>query len=163
MSSNCTEFDLRFFTQIDGATIGSLDSGSVTGIFGAIHIDKVIAERCPIRPENYVRFRDDTLHVCEDSNKDQQENIIDWMNDNIYPNKIKFEMKCNKKELIFLDTKVTVGQGKGNNAKNKVYLIPTMYSKKTDIHQYLQPSSCHSPNITKRTMLRTIRFSKTRK
>ena len=44
--------------------------------------------------------------------------------------------------------KVTVGQGKGNNDKNKVYLIPMMYSKLTETHQYLQPSSCHSPQIT---------------
>ena len=99
MPSNSTEFDLMFFTQIDGATSGSLDSRSMTDIFGAIHIAKVITERCPIKPENYVRFRDDTFDVCEDSNKDQQENRTDWMNDNIYPNKIKFEMKCNRKEL----------------------------------------------------------------
>ena len=118
-------------------------------IFGAIHIDKVIAERCPVKPENYPRLHDDTFDVCEDSNKYQQGNITNWMNDNIYPNKIKFEMKCNRKELMFLDTNVTVGPGKDNNDKNKVYLIPTMYSKLTDTHQYLKPLACHSPHITK--------------
>ena len=56
-----------------------LQIGSVKDIFGAIHIDKVIAERCPVGLENYLRFRDDTFDVCEDSNKDQQENITDWM------------------------------------------------------------------------------------
>ena len=40
MSSNSTTFNDRFSTQVDGATIGSSDSGSVTDIFGAIHIDK---------------------------------------------------------------------------------------------------------------------------
>ena len=72
------------------------------------------------------------------------------MNDNIYPNQIKFEMKCNRKELMFLDTKETVGPGKGNNDKNKVYIIPTMWSKPMYTHQYLKQSSCHSPHITKK-------------
>ena len=61
MSSNSTEFDSRFFTQIDGATIGSPDSGSVTDIFGAIYIDKVIQDQCPIEPENYRRYRDNCM------------------------------------------------------------------------------------------------------
>ena len=63
MSCNSTEFYSRYFTQIDGATIGSPDSGSVTDIFGAIHIDKIIQEMCPVQPENYCRYRDDTLDV----------------------------------------------------------------------------------------------------
>ena len=63
----------------------------MTDIFGAIHVDRVIAERYPAKPENYLRFCDDTFDMCEDSNNDQQQNI-NWMNDNIYPNKIKFEM-----------------------------------------------------------------------
>ena len=37
-----TSFFGRHFTQIDGATIGGPDAGSVTDIFGAIYIDKVI-------------------------------------------------------------------------------------------------------------------------
>ena len=52
MSCNTAEFDSRFFTQIDGATISSPDSGSVTDIFIAIHIDKVIQESCPIPLED---------------------------------------------------------------------------------------------------------------
>ena len=31
----------------------------------------------------------------------------------------------------------------------EINLIPQMYSKDTDTHQYLNPSSCHSPHITK--------------
>ena len=44
MSSNTTEFDTRFFTQIDGATVGSPDSGSIMDIFGTIHTNKKIQE-----------------------------------------------------------------------------------------------------------------------
>ena len=52
MSCNSIEFDSRYFTQIDGATIGYPDSGSVTDIFRAIHFDKIIQEMCPVQPEN---------------------------------------------------------------------------------------------------------------
>ena len=38
MSSNSMKFIDRFFTQIDGATTGSQDSGSITDIFGAVYI-----------------------------------------------------------------------------------------------------------------------------
>ena len=41
MSSSSTEFHSRFFTQLDGATIGSSDSGSVTDTFGAMYIDNI--------------------------------------------------------------------------------------------------------------------------
>ena len=81
MSSNSTEFDSRFFTQIDGATtcIGSPDSGSVTDIFGAMYIDNIIEESFPIKPDNYVRYRDDTFDVCINSNEAEQEEVTTWM------------------------------------------------------------------------------------
>ena len=150
MSSNSTEFDSRFFTQIDGATIGSPDSGSVTDIFGAMYIDNIIEESCPIKPEHYVRYRHDTFDVCINSNEAEQEEVTKWMDENIYKGKIKFEMKCNTKELEFLDTKVTLRPGKENgDEESRVYLVPAMYSKPTDTHQYPNPNSCHSPHITR--------------
>ena len=51
MSSNSAHFSNRYFTQIDGATIGSPDFGSVTDIYGAIHIDKKLMEESPIKPK----------------------------------------------------------------------------------------------------------------
>ena len=108
MSSNTTEFDTRFFTQIDGATIGSPDSRSITDVFGAIHIDKKIQENCPNELENYSRYRDDTLDVCQKSSREDQELATVWMNENIYKDKIKFTAEYNNKKMVFLDTKVTV-------------------------------------------------------
>ena len=149
MSSNSAVFDSRFFTQIDGATIGSPDSGSVTDIFGAIYIDDVLEKDCPIPPENYGRFHDDTLDICTNSTKEEQNQVTTWMDQNIYEGKIKFEMKCDDKELEFLDTKITLATGKDESNPDKVYLIPKMYSKSTDTHQYLHPTSCHPAHIAK--------------
>ena len=148
MSSNSTEFDSRFFTQIDGATNGSPDSGSVTDIFGAIHIDKVIQDHCPIEPENYRRYRDDTFDVCLKSSEEDQKLVTNWMNENIYQDKIKFTANYDREKMVFLDTELTLREATVNNERG-FYLIPQMYSKDTDTHQYLHPSSCHSPHIAK--------------
>ena len=78
------------------------------------------------------------------------------MDENIYKGKIKFEMKCNTKELEFLYIKVTLRPGKENGyEESRVYLVPAMYSRSTDTHQYLNPNSCHSPHIT-RSLLSSI-------
>ena len=53
MSSNSAHFSNRYFTQIDGATIGSPDSGSVADVYGAIHIYRKLMEESPIKPQNY--------------------------------------------------------------------------------------------------------------
>ena len=87
MSSKSTRFNDRFFTQVDGAAIGSPNSGSVTNIFGAIHINKKFIEESPRKPENYKRYRDDTIDIVHNSNEEEQKQITEWMNDNIYPNK----------------------------------------------------------------------------
>ena len=146
-SSDTTEFDTRFFTQIDGATIGFPDSGSITDIFSAVHTGKKIQENCPIEPETYCQYRDDTLDVCQKSSREDQELATVWMNENIYKDKIKFTAEYNDKKMVFLDTEITVQEAVINN-KRGLYLIPQMYSKDTDTHQYLNPSSCHSPHIT---------------
>ena len=41
MSSNNGTFNGKFFTQVNGATIGGPESASTMDIFGAIHIDTV--------------------------------------------------------------------------------------------------------------------------
>ena len=124
----------------------------MTDIFGAMYIDNIIEESCPIKPDNYGRYRDDTFDVCINSNEAEQEEVTTWMDENIYKGKIKFEMKCNTKELEFLDTKVTLRPGKENgDEESRVYLVPAMYSKPTDTHRYLNPNSCHSPLILQGT------------
>ena len=48
MTSNNCSFLGKHFTQIDGATIGGANAGSVTDIYGAEYIDKIIYEKCPL-------------------------------------------------------------------------------------------------------------------
>ena len=143
---NTTGFDSNFFTQIDGATIGSPDSGSVTDIFGAIHIDKVIQERCPIPPEDYCRYCDDTLDICTQSSIEEEKQATAWMNNNIYKNKIKFTAVYDDKKIDLLDTRIKVEEAQIGNTSG-LFFVPRMYSKSTDMHQHLHPSSCHASHI----------------
>ena len=71
------------------------------------------------------------------------------MDNNIYKDKIKFEMKCSRNELMFLDTKILLRSRKDSEDESKIYLVTRMYSKPTYTHQYLHPMSCHCPHITK--------------
>ena len=148
MTSNSTKFSNRFFTQIDGATIGSPDSGSITDIFGAVFIDKKFMEECPRKPDNYKRYRDDTIDVCKNTTEKEQQEITGWMNSNIYQNKIKFNIESIGEEVIFLDTKVKVVEVQ-KEGEQRFILAPSMYSKDTDTHQYLSPESCHPIHIMK--------------
>ena len=46
-SLNSTKINERFLTQIDTATTGSPESGSIMEMFGVIYIDKKFIEECP--------------------------------------------------------------------------------------------------------------------
>ena len=139
---------------VDGATICSPDTGTVTDSFGAIHVDKVIQDRCPIKPENYRRYRDDTFDVCLKSSRKHQKLVTSWMNENIYQDKIKFTANYDREKMVFLDTEVTLRETTVKKERG-FYLIPQTYSKDTDTRQSLHTSSCHSPHIAK-TLPRSV-------
>ena len=140
-----------FFTQIDRATIGSPDSGSSTDIFGSIHIDKTFESECPKKPENFKRYRDDTINVCRNSSEKEQEEVTKWMNKNIYKDKIAFKTESIGEETKFLDTNVNIIKDHKADDEDRFLLIPSMYSKRTDTHQYLSPKSCHLNLATQST------------
>ena len=140
MSSNNGKFANNFFTQINGATIGGPESASVTDIFGAIYIDPVAKNGGPIVPTDWKRYRDDTFNIEEDVEEQELSSFTEYLNSNILESKMKFTMETSRQELVFLDTKVHLKNG---------YLIPEIYSKPTDSHEYLNPKSCHPPQVTR--------------
>ena len=149
MSSNTAHFCNRYFTQIDGATVGSPGSGSITDIYGAIHIDKKFIDESPVKPQNYKRYRDDTIDICKNSSKQEQNKITDWMNENICKYKIKFKVESMGDEVTFIDTQINVMKDERNEEQDSYILVPRMYSKETDTHQYLEPNSCHPDHVSK--------------
>jgi predicted GIY-YIG superfamily endonuclease len=125
---------------VNGATIGGPCSGTVTDIFGAEYIDKVIMEVCPYPIHEYRRYRDDTIEIAINSTIDEQKNITEWLNENVYKDRIKFTGDYDNKSVVFLDVKLNLSDG---------YLKTEMYSKPTDIHQYLHPESSHPSHVMK--------------
>ena len=140
MTRNNCSFLGKYYTQVDGATIGGPCSGSVTDIYGAEYIDRRIYQECPYSIEEYRRYRDDTIEINTESSLEEQANITKWLNENIKKGKIKFTDTSSNTEIEFLDVKITLENG---------YLHTQQYSKKTDIHQYLNPASSHPPPIFK--------------
>ena len=66
--------------------------------------------------------------------------FAEYMNAKVLKDKIKFTLKHSETELVFLNTKVHLKNG---------FLVPEIYSKPTDSHEYLNPKSSHPPNVVK--------------
>ena len=69
------------------------------------------------------------------------------MNENIQKDKIKFSTECIGEEVKFFDTKVNVVNISKEGEEKQFLLVPSMYSKDTDTHQYLSPKSNCSDKI----------------
>ena len=65
------------------------------------------------------------------------------MNENIYKDKIVFKTESIGEEITVLDIKVNVVKDHKVDDEDRFLLVPSMYSKKTDTHQYLSPKSFH--------------------
>ena len=88
MSCNNATFLGSHFTQINGATIGEPESASVTDIFGAEFIDQIAMRGGPIEPDNWKRYRDDTLDIKANCTLKELKEFTDYLNENVLPGKI---------------------------------------------------------------------------
>ena len=79
---------------------------SVTDIFGAIFKDPVAKAAGSFIPSDWKRYRDDTWDMEENVEGEQLEDFARYLNSEVLRNKIKFTMKSNGSQLVFLDAKV---------------------------------------------------------
>ena len=145
MSCNNATFLGSHFTQVNGATIGGPESACVTDIFGAEFIDQIAMRGGPIEPENWKRYRDDTLDIKANCTLKELEEFTNYLNENVLPGKILFVMENSREKLSFLDVNIGLTEG---------YLITEIYSKAIDSHEYLNPKSCHPPSVANNNPLR---------
>ena len=103
-------------------------------------IDPVAKEGGPLIPGDWKRYRDDTWDIEENANEKDLVQFTEYINAKVLKDKIKFTLEHSETELVFLDTKVHLKNG---------FLIPEIYSKPTDLHEYLNPKSSHPPNVVK--------------
>ena len=66
--------------------------------------------------------------------------FTEYLNTKVLKDKIRFTLELSETDLVFLDTKVHLKNG---------FLIPEIYSKPRDSHEYLNPKSLHPSNVAK--------------
>ena len=139
-----SSYNRELFIQIDGATIVGPESASVIDIFGAVYIDEVARQGDEnLQPSDWRRYRYDTWDIEEDCDDESAKRFTDHLIESILRDKIKFELASKRTGLEFLDAKVHLNNG---------YLVPEIYSKETDSHEYLNPNSVHPPSVVKNNL-----------
>ena len=111
-------------------------------IFGAEYIDKVAGKGGNFEPLDWKRYRDDTfdVEINELITDEEIKRFATYLNTNVHEGKIIFEEEVKRDGLVFLDIKVRMTEG---------YLVPEIYSKPTDSHKYLNPSTEHPEHVIK--------------
>jgi peptide-methionine (R)-S-oxide reductase len=99
--------------------------------------EKQLLESSIERPLSWYRFIDDMDMKWTQSDEELQ-NFLSCAN-SLHPF-IKFTHEISNTTISFLDTSSSLSEGE---------LSTDLYSKPTDTNQYLLPSSCHPPHVTK--------------
>ena len=100
-------------------------------------LEKQLLESSIERPLSWYRFIDD-VDMKWTRNDEELQNFLSRDN-NLHPS-IKFTHEISNTTISFLDTSSSLSEG---------VLFTDLYSKPTDTNQYLLPSSCHPPRVTK--------------
>ena len=121
--------------------MGPKNSPSCADITMAV-VDEVITTQGTFKPEYWCRFRDDCFDIWTQG-QDAFITFTDFLNtvgkNLCWKTKLKFEVKFDARKLDFLDTSLHLVDGR---------LEVDVFTKPTDVHHYLLPSSNYPPNIT---------------
>ena len=100
--------------------------------------EKEFLDSCNIQPLLWLRFLDDIFKIWNES----EEQLLKFLYEiKQYHETIKFTYSYSQREAVFLDVKV--------EKSDDGMLITSVYEKDTNVHQYIEFSSCH-PRLVKR-------------
>ncbi|XP_070548155.1 uncharacterized protein [Ptychodera flava] len=136
LTRNYFQFDGKYFLQVQGTAMGSKVAPSYANITMG-KLEKQILANCPTKPMQWRRFIDDIRFIWLKTLQELLQ-FHEYCN-SIHPS-LKFTIEYSDTEISFLDTKMMMRE-------NKIHT--TVYSKPTDKHSYLLPSSCHPRHIFK--------------
>ena len=142
LECNCSSFENKFVKQFQGAPTGPSFVCDYADIAMSPH-DQAITSYDPEKLLSYSRYRDDCF-VLWDASYEDLNIFIDFINS--IDKKIQFTFKASSIEIEFLDVLVYFKDG---------FLQTNIYSKPTDGHIYLHPSSSH-PKHQKNSIPRSV-------
>ena len=136
LNYNIAQFDDTWYRQTRGAAMGPHDSCPYADIAMSEIDNAVHSDANPHRkPDNWSRYREDIYDTWLGTEKELLA-FTDWLN-TISPS-IKFTVAYAKDGIEFLDTFIYDKEGT---------LHTRIFSKESDTHAYLPPSSCHPYHI----------------
>jgi len=136
LKSNNFEFNGDHYLQIQGTAMGTKMAPSYANIFMG-RLENQLLASVSLKPSMWLRFIDDIdMHWCHSLAELQI--FLSEAND-FHPT-IKFTSEISNDKHVFLDTVSSIENGK---------LTVDLYTKPTDKHQYLLPTSCHPKHCAK--------------
>ena len=137
LNSNNFTFNDTNYLQVSGTLMGGKYAPSYAIIFMG-HLEKNILTSATKTPLVWFRYIDDIFLIWTHTKEDLSEFIVHA--NSLHPT-IKFTSEHSTSQVPFLDVLVKLTP---DNT-----LETDLYTKPTDKHMYLQPSSCHPNHITK--------------
>ena len=141
LEENIARFGDVVVKQCDGTAMGPHHACSYADAAADLAIDqKVMAVSTNpfhTKIEQWARFRDDIFCIWNGS-EEELLSFNSWLN--ILHPRLKFTKEYNTSSIVFLDLSLTI---------SGTQVITGMYSKPSDTHAYLMPTSCHPSHICK--------------
>ena len=139
---NISSFNGKTYRQRKGAAMGPKNACeyadcSMDKIDQLVNNSDLPINPSDIRPDFWARLRDDILMVWTGT-IDQLHQFMTWLN-SICPS-LKFTYSHSSEEVEFLDLNVYVADN---------FIQTRLFSKKSDTHCYLIPTSCHKEHVIK--------------
>jgi len=136
LTNNNFTFSDKHYLQLTGTAMGTRMAPKYANIFMA-NFEKQLLSISQNKPLHYFRFIDDIFMIWT-SGLDNLKTFIESAN-NLHPS-INFTYEYSTTNIAFLDTKIHISNNK---------IETEIYTKPTDSHQYLLPSSCHPRHVVK--------------
>ena len=137
LKRNVFEFRKKYFIQTNGTTIGTKLAPGYANLFLSI-FERNMLNQYPIKPSIWLSCVDDIFMIWIDS-EDKLKDFLAYIN-TVNP-AIQFTHAHSYKSFNFLDVSVTL--------TNDGTISTDLYTRPTDIHQYLHMNSCHPNHVKK--------------
>ena len=131
LKRNNFSFNRMHYSQIHGTVIGTHMTPYYANIF-MDNLERNLLEYARYKVMIWRRYIDDLFIIWPN----EEETLMGFLEEiNCFHPTIKFTTAWSKETVMFLDTKVTISEGR--------LLVMDLYTKNTDAHQHLHSDSCH--------------------